>query len=350
MVLIGRIMCIICLVALATHNKIENGQEGKVLPVLCAGCAAGTGMDNVVNPKCKGCKKKQPNFGEKGGKAEYCRKCAREYLEKPFDLKHPTCECGTECVTRADFGIPGQKPTSCVQHRHPRMVPHPRKQCEVKGCRELALWGYRITQRLHCDGHAIEGERKFIGEPCQNCGQNDILSAQGVCHTCDPDNFEKARMFKQNEVKAWLDGNGYKGKYVYDRAPDRGVCIKNRPDFRFDCESHMVILEVDEFQHCGGNYTPECDFVREYNLAQALGMPTVFLRYNPDPYKAKNGKTTNPTRRQRMDELLKWLGILTHFRANKPKFFASKVMLFFDGFDKNKAQEECLIAWENINN
>ena len=46
MVLIGKIMCIICLVTVATFNFRIEGQEGKVLPVLCAGCAKGKGMDN----------------------------------------------------------------------------------------------------------------------------------------------------------------------------------------------------------------------------------------------------------------------------------------------------------------
>jgi hypothetical protein len=104
---------------------------------------------------------------------------------------------------------------------------------------------------------------------------------------------------------------------------------------------------VDENQHRSSSYTPECDMVREFNLAQANGIPTVFLRYNPDPFKDTNGKKHNPTRRQRMDELLKWVGILTQPTIEKRRFFASKVMLFFDGFESRNDCEQCVIPWDD---
>jgi hypothetical protein len=51
-----------------------------------------------------------------------------------------------------------------------------------------------------------------------------------------------------------------------------------------------------------------------------------------------------------MDELLKWLKILTVPTIEKRRFFASKVMLFFDGFDAKNACEECVIPWDDDDN
>jgi hypothetical protein len=41
-----------------------------------------------------------------------------------------------------------------------------------------------------------------------------------------------------------------------------------------------LILEVDEFQHRGSEY--KCDKRRMMNIISKLGMPCIFIRYNPD--------------------------------------------------------------------
>jgi very-short-patch-repair endonuclease len=55
--------------------------------------------------------------------------------------------------------------------------------------------------------------------------------------------------------------------------------------FLYDCKTHYVVLEVDEEQHRGKTY--ECDQKRMWEIAQSLGMPSIFIRYNPDKYKVR---------------------------------------------------------------
>jgi hypothetical protein len=39
-------------------------------------------------------------------------------------------------------------------------------------------------------------------------------------------------------------------------------------------------LEVDEDAHSG--YDKECEIIRMNNICSGLGLPTLFIRYNPD--------------------------------------------------------------------
>ena len=52
------------------------------------------------------------------------------------------------------------------------------------------------------------------------------------------------------------------------------------PDIRFDCHFYHLIVEVDEHKHRGPDY--KCDKQRMYNIIAKLGLPCIFIRYNPD--------------------------------------------------------------------
>lgn len=70
-------------------------------------------------------------------------------------------------------------------------------------------------------------------------------------------------------------------KYI---SHDQGTYGRERPDFVFDAVTHMIVVEIDEDQH---KYYPcECEQIRMINISQSLGMPTIFIRYNPDKYQS----------------------------------------------------------------
>ena len=63
------------------------------------------------------------------------------------------------------------------------------------------------------------------------------------------------------------------------------LCLNYRPDFVFDLERVRVIVECDEHQHrrSGSNYS--CEEQRMGDIgAERPGVPTVFVRFNPDKY------------------------------------------------------------------
>ena len=52
------------------------------------------------------------------------------------------------------------------------------------------------------------------------------------------------------------------------------------PDIRYDCITYQLIIEIDENKHRGASYS--CDEQRMYDIIAKLGMPCIFIRYNPD--------------------------------------------------------------------
>ena len=49
-----------------------------------------------------------------------------------------------------------------------------------------------------------------------------------------------------------------------------------------DCNTHFIVVEIDEGQH--KQYTKECEFSRMSNIYLANGLPTLFIRFNPDDF------------------------------------------------------------------
>ena len=65
---------------------------------------------------------------------------------------------------------------------------------------------------------------------------------------------------------------------------DKDVCGRYRPDFVWELPGHVVIGEVDEFQHGYPGY--ECENKRMLDVWNSYGgMPVVMLRWNPDAFK-----------------------------------------------------------------
>lgn len=78
--------------------------------------------------------------------------------------------------------------------------------------------------------------------------------------------------------------------FIYDKQVDGGCSLK-RPDFRWECLTHTVIVECDETQHA--NYS--CENKRTMQLFTDCGSrPLVLIRFNPDSYVDHNNKRVKP--------------------------------------------------------
>jgi hypothetical protein len=167
---------------------------------------------------------------------------------------------------------------------------------------ELGTHTASSSGERYCEAHAPDGSTDFAQRPCASCNLPEVLGAEGRCAACDP--VRRAKYLKSREilVKGWLEAEGL--QYVsHDRMLDGGACGKKRPDFLFDAGTHYVILEVDERQHEGDAY--ECEQTRMVNLAQSAGIPTVFLRFNPDGDMPLTGRAVPLA--CRCESLIRWL-------------------------------------------
>ena len=251
------------------------------------------GMVDITSKRCAhvGCDKLNPCFNTPGEtKGLYC---ANHKNDGMVDVKSKRC-AHVGCDTRAGFGFPGLDRTRCKQHVEENMIAKPRSTCTYDKCKEQALYG--ISKPERCEQHKEDFHLNLVERRCVHCGLLNILNKRGNCGMCDPDEFNRTRLAKQNQIKNMLDVHGY--RYVScDKMIEHGRCFKYRPDFMFDCGTHYVVLEVDENQHQSHGY--ECEEVRMINIFQSIGMPTKFIRYNPDEYKKKNHKV-NPSFNQRV--------------------------------------------------
>ena len=287
-------------------------------------------MVNVKNKICiyDGCKV-QANYNIKG--ETKCKYCVIHKTSDMIDVKKKTCEY-EKCDTGSSYGLPGKKPTRCAKHYIKNMIKNSRKKCIIEKCNEIALYG--ISKQERCESHKLKDDYNLIEKECKSCNLPEILDHDNLCRLCNPKHFKTIRLVKQNEVKHFFDCNDIKYE-LSDKIIDKGVCGRERPDFLISLPTHYIVVEVDENQHCSTNYK-SCEIPRMINISQSLGMPTVFIRYNPDNYKIK--KILQKTNKNiKLKKLKEWIKYISDFDFNdiRTNGYLSCVFLFYNEYDSS---------------
>src|SRR6478609_8201241 len=272
------------------------------------------------------------SYGFRNGPARFCKKHKETGME---DVTTKTCVV-ENCDYRPFYGFPG-KTSHCLKHKTAGMIIYPTKRCVEIGCSNPAIYGVMIHE--HCLIHKTPDEVNIMERKCKTCDFLAILDQNGNCETCDPLLFKRVRLQKQNMVVDFLLQNGIDLKQI-DRMIDKGECGKERPDIVIDCGTHILIIEVDEYQH--SNRPCECEQTRMVNVSQSNGMKTVFLRINPDKYKISEGLQMDKTPR-RLQVLLEWT---KHLSREVPKDFLSVMYLYFDNYVYGEEELHCIMPEE----
>ena len=133
----------------------------------------------------------------------------------------------------------------------------------------------------------------FLGcQKCNLCPSCQLWRTLGkLCIYCKPNNKLYKKAYEKSKEYAVL-------KYLREKLPDYdfihnksvgSLCTKDDkensnghlfPDIRIDCGFYHLIVEVDENKHRGADY--KCDKQRMYDIIAKLGVPCIFIRYNPD--------------------------------------------------------------------
>lgn len=333
--------CVKCNERVPSFNK-----KGETKPLYCSLCADESMID-LMHKKCIKCNIASPSFNFEGKKPEFCLKCCDSGMVNVV-ASRPTCkECG--CLAR--HGYPQMKASHCSEHKLTSMIIDPRRHCAFKSetstkkCKEFAIWGY--GSHSVCEAHKSNDMLNFIERKCAECQHIDVISQDtNKCLSCDAFFKDKVRKAKEMEVKAFLDQN----LYIYI-SHDRKIAytdLLNRPDFLFESQdkAYFIVLEVDERQHKFNEENCEC--VRMVNISQALGKPTMFIRYNPDTYKTKD-KECNVITWRRKETLSKWLDKLLKTSHEEIQLygFCSFVQLFYDDYQPKMAQIIPILPFES---
>ena len=172
-------------------------------------------------------------------------------------------------------------------------------------------------------GKFIKKARNFIegrGCPkCKYCPNCLLFFTKGVlCQYCKPKKenklYQKTKEFKaveylrENIDKDFIHNESIGSDCTKDDRHNTNGHIY--PDIRFDCIWFQLIVEIDEHQHRGAGY--KCDKRRMYDIIAKLGMPCIFIRYNPDN-KDSNLKTLE-------DKINKYLKYEDRINSKELKF------------------------------
>ena len=296
--------------------------------------------DDYVDVKNKICLKcdKIAHFGIKNTKnAIYCF----EHKENMhIDVKHKLC-IYNNCSTRASFGLLFKPKTHCSKHKTNNEHKQNNPKCEFQKCKNQPCYtNENDNYPLRCEDHKQDDDKNIVERNCSSCKLPCMLTENNLCNDCNEYIEKKPHKRKEIIIKNVLDGN--KLEYnTYDKIPTE-ACNKYRPDFVFDKNTYIIILEVDENQH--QSYACECEQARMINLFQDFGgLPVVFVRFNPDGYTDNNDKR-HQYAKYREIRLLKTLNSLM---LHQPKELLSVIYLYYNGDDgMNKVIE---IDYENNN-
>jgi hypothetical protein len=122
-------------------------------------------------------------------------------------------------------------------------------------------------------------ERQRIQSLCRSCKLFGTIKLNNyLCSYCNPDKITRQKS-KELQLKTFFEVQGY--VFIYNKKCNiSNTCQTYYPDFVFDCLKFFLIIECDERGH--SHYSKQCERIRENNICFSLGLPCVFIRYNPD--------------------------------------------------------------------
>ena len=114
------------------------------------------------------------------------------------------------CSKQSTFGIKGEGPTFCAEHRKKGMIRKSNAKCSSKDCKDLAIWGQNWIPS-HCDIHKTDDDENLVEHPCSSCNLIYILDKYKKCKNCNPESWKTAKLAKQNALMDYLDAYNLKG-------------------------------------------------------------------------------------------------------------------------------------------
>jgi hypothetical protein len=192
----------------------------------------------------------------------------------------------------------------CSQHKLDGMISLTNNICIEDNCSKIATFNYvGKNTASYCLEHKLEN---MIDIKHQKCKSNYCLGSRGnpkykgYCSSCyqnlfpnDPLTLQIRCKTKEIAVRDYLILN-FEG-FQHDKPLWTGNCDcthRRRIDFRKLIGNTLLCIEVDENQHKGYHHKKE--EIRYDDLYMLHSGKFIFIRFNPDKFKNKDGKSLNP--------------------------------------------------------
>lgn len=212
------------------------------------------GSESRMKPTCEiaDCGKSACYAVSSGEKARFCKAHGIEKGMK--DIVHSMC-AAPDCQSRASYGEEGStKRTHCGRHgKALGLVNIDSKRCQIEGCKTVPIFGPQgTTIGIMCKAHGEELGYVDVRNPTCVFEKDGIRCQtqlrQGFTFCADHDTVQK-RSHKTAEAKLreWLRINIAIPWTYHDRQVMQRDCdCAYRPDFLWELDSHIVVVEHDE--------------------------------------------------------------------------------------------------------
>jgi hypothetical protein len=302
-------------------------------------------MINIKNKKCvyEGCEK-NPNYNYENEETPLY--CVNHKLDKMIDVKHKYCayinckirpsynyekettplycvshkltdmidilniKCSyINCKIRPSYNYENEKtPLYCVKHKLDNMIDilNKNKRCNYEDCITNPSFNYENEKTpLYCVKHKLDNmidilnkNKKCKGNLC--LGTRGNPKYKGYCSYCyqhlfpnDPLTLQIHSKTKEIAVRDFINLN-FDG-FQHDKPLWSGNCDcthRRKIDHRKLFGNTLLCIETDENQHkC---YNKDDEEIRYDDLYMLHGGKFIFIRFNPDKFKDKTGKSVNP--------------------------------------------------------
>jgi hypothetical protein len=294
--------CCIC-------NKVQAvyGTKGD-RPKYCVNCKEDTMID-LLSKRCIVCNKKQPTFStSKEIKASHCGDCKTDSM---IDVKTKMCiVCKVKCPI---FGLPNTKNTHCGICKLQGMIDLKNIKCIECKSTQATYASKKGEPASHCKkckpiGYIDVKHKLCITPNCQT--RVNKIEFGDYCSWCFQHLFPesphvkliRAKTYETEVAIAILE---HDKEYKHDAPLYLGGCdcsIKRRIDFWKIIGNTILAIEVDEQQH--KSYDKKDEIIRYDDLYMGFAGKWVFIRFNPNKYKDKNGKIINKKLSERISVLI----------------------------------------------
>ena len=206
------------------------------------------------------------------------------------------------CRKYANYGEYRSKPIRCKEHKGEYKLVS--RICVFEGCKVRPAYNIEgEPTALYCATHKLDGMINIKNNKCKAnycLGTRANSNYKGHCAPCyqhlfpnDPLTLQVRSKTKEIAIRDFINLN-FDG-FHHDKPLWTGNCDcthRRRIDHRKLIGNTLLCIETDEHQHKGYDKTDE--YIRYDDLYMLHGGKFIFIRFNPDKFKNKEGKNSNP--------------------------------------------------------
>jgi hypothetical protein len=230
--------------------------------------------------------------------------CYEHKIENMIDIKHKKCAF-ENCIIRPNFNYKDEKNgLYCFEHKLENMIDVTHKLCLQNNCISRATCNYKDEKNgLYCFDHRLENMINITDKKCKAgfcLGTKANTKYKGYCCSCyqqlfpnDPLTFQIRSKTKEIAVRDFINTN-FEG-FHHDKPLWTGNCDcthRRRIDHRKLIGNTLLCIETDENQH--KSYDKKDEEIRYDDVFMLHGGKFIYIRFNPDKFKDKNGQSANP--------------------------------------------------------